>query len=97
MNADDKAQSHRGEPQRMAKKISHGFSSSLRGEPIITVRQIVESVRQEATGIDYGRDEQWKRQTKYDHGPQMSSAAHPAVGPTTPIKVGGNAFGQAWA
>src|ERR1035441_2193150 len=94
MNPDDEAESHRGEPQRMPEEISHSLRSPRRSEPVVTMRKIVELVRKEPAGIDYGRNEQREGQTKLHHEPQMRSATHPAVGPTVAVKMGGNAFWQ---
>ena len=56
MHADDEAESHRGEPQRMPEEISHSLRSSRRSEPVVTMRKIVELVGKEPAGIDYGRN-----------------------------------------
>ena len=57
MNADDEAESHWGEPQRVPEEVSHCLSSLRRGEPVLTMRKIVELVRKEPAGIDYDRNE----------------------------------------
>ena len=56
MNADDEAESHWGEPQRVPEEICHCLSSSRRGELVVTMRKIVKLVRKEPAGIDYGRN-----------------------------------------
>ena len=81
----------RGEPQGMAKEIIVGLGSSGRSEPVFAVGKIVEVIRQQPADTDNGGNEQREAQAKQSHPPQMSVAAHPPIGLTAAVEMGGDA------